>query len=181
MFTQRAVVEGSSSGDCSSATLLVLAGCNSARKVWPGKRGRGKLGERVEKWALGDSDCRKRTKEERGEDVIKECFIQRACVRMGVWLCASERQRLLRAMGVVPGHAITVQLCWRHRWRFVYGVCICMHVCAHKRRVTQTDTVGVCSHTCIDGHIPSPSSHLSVSISLLSTEAPMTHFIFYPK
>lgn len=68
------------------------------------------------------------------------CVCVRACLSVG--LCVSERQRPLQAMGVVLRHAIRVQLCWRHRWRFVYGMCICMHVCAHMHRVTQTETVG---------------------------------------
>lgn len=92
---------------------------------------------------------------------MEECFrdISRMCVPKYGTVCEGKTERPLQAMGVVLRHAISVQLCWKHRWRFIYDMFIWMYVCAHMRRVTQIHTVGVCT----DRHILPPSSHLSLS------------------
>lgn len=96
-FCRRAMVERSSSGDSSSATLLILAGCNSAWKVWPGKRGRGsweregKLsGRRIDrKTAVRESERKK------GiwlKNVLELAYIKRTCVHKCVTVWVRERE-----------------------------------------------------------------------------------------
>lgn len=84
-------------------------------------------------------------RKEGGNNLIEECFLRRCCARvlecncvcvcfcLNAVPCASQtRRRPLQAMGVVPRHSITVQLCCRNRWRLVYGMCICMHAYVHE-------------------------------------------------
>lgn len=87
VFADSAMGERSTSGDCSSATLLILAGCNLAWKVWPGKHGRGsweREGE-TECWEDTDKAC---SKMKRGKRIwfrsvleMCVCVCARACVR----------------------------------------------------------------------------------------------------
>lgn len=163
-FCRQAMGERSTSGDCSSATLLILAGCNLAWKVWPGKHGRGsweREGE-TECWEDTDKACSKMKRGKRiwFRSVLEMCV----CVCARVPKCRTVCEWKTETS---PGYGGCTETCHQSPavleaqmevclWHVHMHACVCTYAQSHTNRDCR-----VCRHICIDRHILSPSSHLS--------------------